>query len=411
MTLVPGTRLGPYEILDHAGSGGMGEVYKALDTRLNRTVAIKVLPEGFAADADRRERFEREARVVASLSHPHICALHDVGSMPSTDSGEATRAYLVMEYLDGDTLAARLSRGALPTGQVAGYGAAIARALDTAHRQHIVHRDLKPGNIMLTRAGVKLLDFGLAKSAEPVSPRNGDLSTQAIGNVTMPGAVVGTLPYMSPEQLEGASADQRSDIFALGAVLYEMATGRRAFGGSSPAAVSTAILTSEPPPISSSPWLDGIIRTCLAKDPDHRWQSAHDVALQLEAFNRGHEGAPVESRPAGYMPWAVAAAAIAVAAISLAWGSPRSPVPPDPGTSSTRRMVALPLPPPARGAFMQTVEWVASAVAPDGSAIAYSARGADGVVKLWLRRIDSADARPLDGTDGATSMFWSPDAR
>ncbi len=410
MTLVPGTRLGPYEILNHAGSGGMGDVYKARDTRLNRTVAIKVLPEDFAADADRRERFEREARVVASLSHPHICALHDVGSVPSNVSGEATRSYLVMEYLDGETLAERLTRGALPTNQVATYGAAIARALATAHRQQIVHRDLKPGNIMLTRAGVKLLDFGLAKTAEPVFHGGGDHSTQAIGNVTMPGAVVGTLPYMSPEQLQGSSADQRSDIFALGAVLYEMTTGGRAFTGSSPAAVLSAILTSEPPGLSASA-LDCVIRTCLEKDPDHRWQSAHDVAIQLESFNRGHEGASVESRSTRYLPWAAAAAAIAVAVIGLAWGARRSSEPTDSGTPSIRRMVAFPLPPPARGAFTHSVEWAASAVAPDGSAIAYSARAADGVVKLWLRRIDSADARPLDGTEGATSMFWSPDAR
>jgi Tol biopolymer transport system component len=316
-----------------------------------------------------------------------------------------------MEYLDGETLAERLTRGALPAHQVATYGAAIARALDAAHRQHIVHRDLKPGNIMLTRAGVKLLDFGLAKTADPVLHGSGDLSTQAIGHLTMPGAVLGTFPYMSPEQLGGSSADQRSDIFALGAVLYEMTSGRRAFTGSSPADVSSAILTSEPPPIASAGALDRIIQTCLEKNPDHRWQSAHDVAIQLESFNRRDEAASGAPRPARYLPWAVAAAAIVLAVITLVQGTRRPSDRADPGTPSIRSVVAFPLPPPPRGAFTYSVEWTASAVAPDGSAVAYSARGPDGAVKLWLRRIDSADARPLDGTDGATSMFWSPDGR
>lgn len=409
MTLVAGTRLGPYEILNHAGSGGMGEVYKARDTRLNRTVAVKVLPENFASDADLRERFEREARVVASLSHPHICAVHDVGSVPSSTSGEATRSYLVMEYLEGETLAERLTRGALPPGQVASHGAAIARALDTAHRQHIVHRDLKPANVMLTRAGVKLLDFGLAKTAPPVSHGSGDLPTQAISNMTVPGSVMGTFPYMSPEQVQGRATDHRSDIFALGAVLYEMATGRPAFTGSSPAAISSAILTSEPPADPTAAAFHAIIRTCLEKDPDHRWQSAYDVAIQLESLNRD-KGATVAATRSGNLPWAVAAAAIVLAVIALALSARRSPEAASPGAPSMRA-VAFPMPPPARGAFTHTVEWAASAVAPDGSAIAYSARAADGAVKIWLRRIDSAEARPLDGTDGATSMFWSPDAR
>jgi eukaryotic-like serine/threonine-protein kinase len=409
-TIVPGTRIGPYEILNHAGSGGMGDVYKARDTRLNRTVAIKVLPEAFSADADRRQRFEREARVVASLSHPNICALHDVGVVPTNAPGDATRSYLVMEYLDGETLAERLTRGALPTNQVGTYGAAIARALDAAHRQHIVHRDLKPGNIMLTRAGVKLLDFGLAKTADPVSQGSGD-STQAISNLTMAGAVLGTLPYMSPEQLQGSSADQRSDIFALGAVLYEMTTGGRAFTGSSAADVSAAILTSEPPPLPSAGALDGIIRTCLEKNPDHRWQSAHDVAIQLESFKRRDEATPVTSRQTKYLPWTVAAAAIALAVIALMAATRDPSDSAEPGVPAVGGVVAFPLPPPALGAFTYSVEGTALAVAPDGSAIAYSARGPDGVVKLWLRPIDSADARPLDGTEGATSMFWSPDSR
>jgi len=245
-------RLGPYEILNHAGSGGMGEVYKARDTRLNRTVAIKVLPEDFSADADRRQRFEREARVVASLSHPNICALHDVGSESST-AGGPSRAYLVMEFLEGETLADRLVRGPLPLPDVVRYGADIATALDAAHRQHIVHRDLKPGNIMITRSGVKLLDFGLATAADPLFAASDAQSTRPLTNVTTPGAVMGTVPYMAPEQLEGRVADWRSDIFALGAVLHEMGTGKRAFTGPSSAAVASAILTSDPPPLTSSP--------------------------------------------------------------------------------------------------------------------------------------------------------------
>src|SRR5688572_21278511 len=210
----------------------MGEVYKARDTRLNRTVAVKVLPADFASDPERRQRFEREARLVASLNHPQICALHDVGDAPASDG--STRAYLVMEYLEGETLADRIARGPLPLPLVAQYGAAIAHALDAAHRQQIVHRDLKPGNIMLTKSGVKLLDFGLAKAAASAAAPDAHLTTQVASGQTVAGAVMGTVPYMAPEQLEGEAADERSDIFALGAVLYEMATGVRAFAGSSP---------------------------------------------------------------------------------------------------------------------------------------------------------------------------------
>ena len=371
----------------------MGEVYKARDTRLNRTVAVKVLPPEFSADAERRQRFEREARVVASLSHPHICALHDVGAVPADVPGEAARAYLVMEFLEGETLAERLARGPMPADQVASHGAAIARALDAAHRQHIVHRDLKPGNIMVTRAGVKLLDFGLAKSADPVPDAGGDLSTHALAGVTMPGAVMGTFPYMSPEQLQGQPIDGRSDIFALGAVLYEMATGRRAFDGSSPAAVSSAILTSEPPPLPLSPPLDGIIRTCLEKDPDRRWQSAHDVAIQLESLNRREHGAPVPARPASYLPWGVAAAAALLAVTALAWGARATSRAAAAGAASTQGVVAFPLLPPPGGAFGYSVELAAASVAPDGSAIAYSGVSGDGSSSC--------------GSAGSTRRRWS----
>ena len=411
MTFAPGTRLGSYEILNHAGSGGMGEVYKARDMRLNRTVAIKVLPEDFAADADRRQRFEREARVVASLSHPNICALHDVGSEPST-AGGPSRAYLVMEFLEGETLADRLVRGPLPLPDVIRYGADIATGLDAAHRQHIVHRDLKPGNIMITRSGVKLLDFGLAKTGDPLFDAADAHSTRALTNVTTAGAVMGTVPYMAPEQLEGRVADRCSDVFALGAVLHEMATGRRAFNGPSSAAVASAILTSDPPPITSSPGLERIVRTCLARDPERRWQSAHDVALQLEALRAGENvGVPVRTARAPYLPWVVATAALVVAAVVLAWSWRRPAVGGGATGSPGAAVVKFPLPPPSGGAFIQSVEWSPVAVSPDGQHIAYAARSADGRVRLWLRSLGAVEGRPIEGTEGGTSMFWSPDGK
>jgi len=284
VALAVGTRLGPYEILALLGVGGMGEVYRARDTRLERTVAIKVLPERFTMDLERRQRFEREARAISQLSHPNICALYDVGSQEGTE-------YLVMELLEGETLSERLVRGRLPLGQLVVIGSQICSALEAAHQKGIVHRDLKPGNIMLTKAGVKLLDFGLAKAIAPTlqAAELTKAPTAAAGPVTQSGIVVGTLHYMSPEQLEGKQADERTDLFALGTVLYEMATGRKAFSGTSQASLISAILTSEPPPVSSlqpmsPPALDRLIRTSLAKDPGERWQAAHDVGLQLREY-------------------------------------------------------------------------------------------------------------------------------
>ena len=244
MPLEPGAQLGPYEVLAPLGAGGMGEVYRAKDTRLDRTVALKVLPQHLAADPDLRQRFEREARAVSSLNHPHICALFDVGRQEGTD-------FLVMEYLEGETFAARLSRGPLPTEQVLRYGIEIADALDKAHRQGIVHRDLKPGNVMLTKSGAKLLDFGLAKlhgaQGAPPAAMLSALATPA-HPLTEHGTVLGTFQYMAPEQLEAKEADARSDIFALGSLLYEMASGKRAFTGKSRASLIAAILSAEPPP-------------------------------------------------------------------------------------------------------------------------------------------------------------------
>jgi serine/threonine protein kinase len=278
MSLVPGTELGPYQITAPLGAGGMAEVYRARDIRLERTVAIKILPAHLSSDPTRKLRFEREAKTISSLNHPHICTLHDIGSQDGID-------YLVMECVEGETLAKRLEKGLLPLEQVLKYGAQIADALDKAHRAGIVHRDLKPGNIMVTSTGVKLLDFGLAKPTAGVSAAT-QTAVVPTSPVTQEGTVVGTFQYMSPEQVEGKEVDGRSDIFSLGAVLYEMLTRKRAFEGKSQLSVASAILEKEPAAISAvkpmtPPALDHAIRKCLAKTPDDRWQSASDVAGEL----------------------------------------------------------------------------------------------------------------------------------
>src|SRR3989475_9722760 len=284
MPLNPGTKLGPYEIVSPLGAGGMGEVYHARDTRLGRDVAIKILPQQLSKDPVRKQRFEREAKTISGLNHPHICTLHDVGSQDGVD-------YLVMECVEGETLAKRLEKGPLPLDQVLKYGTQIADALDKAHRSGVVHRDLKPGNIMLTSTGVKLLDFGLAKPAAP--PLTGAtlsaVATQTSA-VTEQGTIVGTFQYMSPEQVEGKELDGRSDVFPLGAVLYETLTGQRAFPGKSQLSVASAILEKEPAPISTvkpmtPPTLDHAVKKCLAKIPDERWQSASDLASELRGIS------------------------------------------------------------------------------------------------------------------------------
>src|ERR1700758_5402518 len=270
MAILAGTRLGPYEVLSAIGAGGMGEVYKACDTRLDRIVAIKVLPAHLADRSELRERFEREAKTIASLNHPHICTLYDTGHQDDID-------FLVMEYLEGETLAQRLVKGSLPIQQVLQYAIEIADALDKAHRKGITHRDLKPGNIMLTKSGTKLLDFGLAKlRGRQTAAAN--LSALPTGNnLTAQGTIVGTLQYMAPEQLEGGEVDARTDIFAFGVVVYEMATGKKAFEGKTQASLIAKILEIDPPPISSlqpmtPPALDRAVKKCLAKEPEKRWQ-------------------------------------------------------------------------------------------------------------------------------------------
>src|SRR5450755_367499 len=329
MALLPGTKLGPYEILSPLGAGGMGEVYRARDTRLEREVAVKILPEHLAQDPEAKQRFDREARTISSVNCPNICALYDVGQQDGMH-------YLVMELLQGETLADRLRRGPLPIDQVLKYGIDIADGLEKAHRCGVVHRDLKPGNIMLTKSGAKLMDFGLAKEAavvaNPTSGLSVTLTTPAGSHpLTAQGSVVGTFQYMSPEQVQGTEADARSDIFAFGAVLYEMVTGKRAFEGKTAASAMAAVLEREPVPICSMqpttpPALERLVKTCLEKDPDDRWQTAHDVKLQLKQIAEGGSQSSAQAlaitphrKRGNWLPWAVAALLGLVAAGALAW--------------------------------------------------------------------------------------------
>ena len=315
MALVAGTKLGPYEILSAIGAGGMGEVYKARDTRLDRIVAIKVLPAHLADRAELRERFEREAKTIASLNHPHICTLYDTGHQDDID-------FLVMEYLEGETLAQRLKKGPLPIQQVLQYAIEISDALDKAHRKGITHRDLKPGNIMLTKSGTKLLDFGLAKLKQEAAPAIPDSQLPTMKSaITGEGTILGTLQYMAPEQVEAKEVDARTDIFAFGAVVYEMATGKKAFEGKTSASVMAKILEAEPPSMASlqpmtPPALDRVVKKCLAKEPEKRWQAASDVCDELKWIAEGGSQtgtpAPVAAQPQeslsdSRLAWSVAA--------------------------------------------------------------------------------------------------------
>ncbi len=325
MPLNPGTRLGPFEVVALIGAGGMGEVYRARDSRLGRDIAVKVLP---SADPDLKARFAREARIIAGLRHPHICTLHDIGEEHGT-------AYLVMEYLDGETLADRLRRGPMDVQEVVQRGIEVAQALDTAHRADIVHRDLKPANIMLTRGGVKLLDFGVARLRAPAVVAGGMRTTAGDTPLTGRGVIIGTPQYMAPEQLEGHEADARSDLFALGTILYEMVTGRPAFAGSSPASLIAAILTSEPPaapPLDLPPTpLGHVVRTCLVKDPAERRQTAHDLLLELQWIAAHPSSSPTTeprvSRGTGWR-WTAALGALIVAAGTTAYCGSANPLHP-----------------------------------------------------------------------------------
>jgi tRNA A-37 threonylcarbamoyl transferase component Bud32/dipeptidyl aminopeptidase/acylaminoacyl peptidase len=390
----------------------MGEVYRARDTRLDRDVAVKVLPPHLSSSEESRQRFEREARTISQLSHPHICALYDVGREGGTE-------YLVMELLEGVTLSERLIKGALSIDQVLRFGIEIADALDRAHRQGIVHRDLKPGNIMLTRSGVKLLDFGLAKAIAPLNkdPASGltSVATQVGSKLTQEGSILGTFEYMAPEQLEGHEADARTDIFAFGAVLYEMATGRNAFSGKSQASLISNIMKEEPVPVSTiqpmtPPAFDRVVRTCLAKDPEDRFQTAHDTKLQLRWIVEGgsQAGAPAvvmsRRRSRERLAWGVAAGAILAAAVAT-WGYVRRA----PVEAPTLRSSILP---PEKTAFEIGGEDSGSVtISPDGRKITFVAKDAEGRKLLWLRPLDAGAARSIPGTEGATWPFWSPDSR
>jgi len=410
MSLANGTKLGPYEIIAPLGAGGMGEVYRAKDTRLDRIVAIKVLPQHLAGTPEARQRFEREARAVSALNHPHICTLFDVGSQDGAE-------YLVMEYLEGETLAARLEKGALPLDQALKIGIQIADALEKAHRQGIIHRDLKPANIMLTKSGAKLLDFGLAKAVEsvPVSGlTDAGSSPTARDPVTDAGVVLGTYQYMAPEIIEGLEADARLDIFSFGAVLYEMATGNRAFDGKTQASVLAAVLASEPKPISSlqpasPPALDRVVEFCLAKDRDERWQSAHDVKLQLQWIA---EGEPEQGLPAPAVSprkarertaWAIATIAT-LAAITLAIfflsGAPK----PQQSVQVSADLGAA--------TSISTQFFGPNAIlSPDGTKLVFVAEGSDKQRRLYIRSLDQLQATVLTGADDASNPFFSPDSQ
>jgi Tol biopolymer transport system component/predicted Ser/Thr protein kinase len=400
MPLATKTRLGPYEVITLLGAGGMGEVYEARDTRLDRIVAIKICKGGFT------ERFEREARAISSLNHQHICALYDIGREDSVE-------FLVMEYLEGETLEARLRRGALPIDEALRIGTQIASALDTAHRKGVVHRDLKPGNVMLTRSGAKLLDFGLARIGEPLS-FSGTVAPTAALPLTEKGTILGTFHYMSPEQLEGKEADTRSDIFSFGAMFYEMVTGRKSFAGSSHASLIAAVMSANPPPVSAiqpmaSPALDRLVRKCLAKSPDDRWQSAGDLLSELEWISEtGSQAgipAPVAARRRNRerLAWIAAGLAATLLLVSLAllgrmWKQPVHGA-----------MVRFQIPAPEKLSF----HWFdLPAISPDGERIAFTATDSQYNNRLFVRPLNAATATEIRIPDaGAIFPFWSPDGR
>ena len=419
MALTSGTKLGPYEIVSPLGAGGMGEVYRAHDSRLGRDVAIKVLPPQLQADPDLKARFEREARSISSLQHAHICTLFDVGHQDGID-------FLVMEFLEGETLSARLLRGPLPIDQVLAIAIQVADALERAHRNGIIHRDLKPGNIMLTKAGAKLMDFGLAKGkAQAATSNSGTLTpstpTMNVAQMTSPltpltqkGLIVGTFQYMAPEVLQGAEADARSDIFSFGCALYEMTAGKRPFEGKSQVGVLAAILEKEPEPVSAvqpmtPPALDKLIRTCLAKDPDQRWQSAHDLKLQLQAISEMGSKAGVPAVVAGSrrerkraaLAMAVAGWALAIAAAVLGFNSFRQ-------LSSERQPLHTVIDLPSN-ANMDTAQLGTAVISPDGKKVALPA-SFTASSDLWVHDLTTNKDFEVPGTQGATFPFWSADS-
>jgi eukaryotic-like serine/threonine-protein kinase len=408
MAILPGKRLGPYEILSAIGAGGMGEVYRARDTRLDRIVAVKILPGHLADRSELRERFEREAKTIASLNHPHICTLYDIGHQDGTD-------FLVMEYLEGETLAQHLLKGPLPLDQVLQYATEISDALDKAHRKGITHRDLKPSNIMLTKSGMKLLDFGLAKlrqdaaSGSPLS----QLPTANEG-ITAQGTILGTLQYMAPEQVEGKvnEIDARTDIFAFGVVVYEMGTGKKAFEGKTSASVMAKILEVDPPSMVSlqpmtPPALDRVVKKCLAKEPEKRWQAASDVCDELKWIAEGgaHTGLPPIAAPVGKnwlktTLWAgVAMAACIMVGLAVWFLKPAAP------KTVTRFVMSLP-----EGQRLND-NFSTLAISPDGTRLAYAAGPGNLTTRLYVRAMDGLEARPIPGTEGGQNPFFSPDGQ
>ena len=408
--LSSGTRLGPYEIQSALGAGGMGAVYKARDTRLERTVAIKILSGGPISTPELRQRFEREAKAISALNHPNICVLHDIGSQDGLD-------YLVMEYVEGETVAHRLQRGPMPMQQALKMGIEVANALDKAHRAGLVHRDIKPANIMLTRSGAKLLDFGLAKpigmkvtAAATTTAVDPEMTAMTSGQpLTQDGMIVGTYQYMAPEQIESGQSDARTDLFALGCVLYEAATGRAAFAGKTQASVIASILASEPPAMSTlqpatPPLLERVVRTCLAKDPEDRMHSAHDLKLELEwLLDRDFDAQSLAAgRRRGVPWWALLATSLVVAAAAV---------------TATIAYEHLQTQPPVLRSSIDLGDGVgvplvhSMALSPDGKMLAYVAQVGSDKPSLWIRPMSSLRGRRVDDTEGTSYPFWSPDSR
>ena len=404
MPLAAGTKLGPYEIHSALGAGGMGEVYRARDTRLEREVAIKILPASLSSDPSLRQRLDREAKAVSKLSHPHICALYDIGSQGGVD-------FLVMELLEGETLEQRLMKGPLPTNQTLRYAAQIADALAKAHKKGFTHRDLKPSNIMLTKSGAKLMDFGLAKQSgpSPLAAALGEMTAEQ-SKLTGEGTIVGTFHYMAPEQLEGKDADARTDIFALGEVIYEMATGKPAFSGKSRASLIASILTNDPPPISqiqplTPPALERLVTKCLAKDQDDRWQSASDLASELNwilaaGSQAGVPAIRVSSRKQRELAiWIAVVVVFALLAGFVGWQSGLR----NQNNAPAHLAVTLPA-----GQVLVANSIEPLAVTPDGSTLVYAAVGENHKSQLYLRKLDSFESTPIPGTEDAFCPFLSP---
>jgi Tol biopolymer transport system component/tRNA A-37 threonylcarbamoyl transferase component Bud32 len=419
VTLTAGTRLGPFEIVSLRGKGGMGEVYLARDTRLERRVAVKVLPPELGRDPHFRQRLEREAKTISQLTHPHVCRLYDIGAEDGVD-------YLVMEYLEGETLEERLARGALSLAEVIEIGTQIAEAIDAAHRAGVIHRDLKPGNVMLTRDGAKVVDFGLAKGLEARAAASSTQSPTLSQPLTSDGSILGTLLYMAPEQLEGREADARSDIWALGAVLHQMATGARPFEGSSQASLIAAIMTGQRRSLRElSPVvparLEWVVERCLQKSPERRWQSARDVAIELQSLEEAdlasvgaasaagaggaHGTAPARRRGARVAAALGATALLLGLGLGLGWllrgnDAPRSAGPAaNAWTVTTLAEKALP-------------EWGLGAlqIAPDGRTVLYTVER-EGGLQLVRRSLDALDPEPVAGARGDGVAFFSPDGR